>query len=77
MSAVIVHHHMQGQLSGILVVQSAQELQPFLMAVPGVALAYHLALQHVQGRKQCRCTVALVVMSEGAAQRPFFSGNPG
>ena len=49
--AVIVQHQMKLQLFGELVIQSAQEFQEFLMAMPGKTLADDFAFQYLQGRK--------------------------
>ena len=64
---VVVHHQVQLQFLGKFPVQPAQKFQPLLMAMPGVTLANHLAVQHVQRRKKRRRAVALVVVSHRAA----------
>ena len=42
-----------------------------LVAMPLVALSYHPPLQHFQGSKQRRCSVAFIVVGHGSAT-PLF-----
>jgi hypothetical protein len=41
---VVVHHDMQLQFLGKLLIQALEKLQKLLVAVPSIALAHHLAL---------------------------------
>ena len=63
---VVVGDQMQVELLGRLGVDTAQEFQPFLMAVPLHAVADDLAGGDVERGEQCRRAVALVVMRHGA-----------
>ena len=49
------------------VIDDAQELQPFLMAVPVVAHGDDLAFQRIEGGEQRGRAVALVIVGHGAA----------
>ena len=49
--AIIVQHQVQFPVSGKLSVQTAQELQEFLMAVPTLELPHDFAVQHAQRRE--------------------------
>ena len=74
--AVVVHYQMQRLILGKLPIQAAEKFQPFLVTVPWVAFTDHLAVQHVERRKQRRGAIAFVVVRI-VPQRPFFSGSPG
>jgi len=67
MCRVVVHDHVDLLVLWNNVIDGAQELQPFLMAVPVVAHGDDLAFQRVQSRKQCGRAVALVVVGHGSA----------
>src|SRR6266446_4557895 len=65
--AIIVQYQVQFHFFWKLVIQSAQEFQKFLMAMPRKALADDFAFQDFQGGKQGRRSVADIIMSKGAA----------
>ena len=64
---VVVHDHMDLLVLRNDVIDGAQELQPFLMAVPVIAHGEDLTFEGIQGGKQGSRSVALVVMGHGAA----------
>ena len=74
-SAVVVHHQVQGDLAGEFHIQAAQEFQKLLVTVPAIALADDLALQNFQGGEQTGGAIALVVVGH-RAQTPFLHGQP-
>ena len=63
MGRVVVHDHVDLLVLWNNVIDGAQELQPFLMAVPVVAHGDHLAFERVEGREQRGRAVALVAVS--------------
>ena len=65
--AVVVHYQMQRLILGKLPIQAAEKFQPFLVTVPWVAFTDHLAVQHVERRKQRRGAIAFVVVRHRAA----------
>ncbi len=73
---VVVHDHVDLLLRRGRVVDHAQELQPFLMAVAVVAHGDHLAIERVERPEQSRHAIALVVVSHGSAAgaTPVASG---
>jgi len=74
--AIVVHHQVQRNSSGKLLVQPFEKLQEFLVPMPLVALPDHTSLQQFQGGEQRRGAVAFVIMRI-VPQRPFFIGRPG
>jgi hypothetical protein len=64
---VVIHDHVDLLVSRDHVIDGAQELQPFLMAVPIIAHGDALAFERVQGGKQRSRFVALVIMGHGVA----------
>ena len=64
---VVIQHQMELQLFGKLVVQSAQESQKLLLAMPRKALTNDFALQDFQGREECSRPMTDIIMSECAA----------
>ena len=68
---------MQGDIARERLVESAQELEEFLMPMSLISLADHLALQSLQSGEKCGCAVALVVMGHGPAKRLLLERKPG
>src|SRR5215470_1133602 len=66
-SAVVVQDEMKIEPTRKLAIQATQKFQKLLMAMPGETLADHLSLKHVEGGKERRRPVALVVVSHRAA----------
>ena len=64
---VVVHDHVDLFTSRDHIIDHAQELQPFLMAVPVVAHRNHLAFERVEGGEQRGRAIALVVVGHGSA----------
>ena len=64
---VVVHDHVDLFTSRDHIIDHAQELQPFLMAVPVVAHRNHLALERVEGGEQRGRAMGLVVVGHGSA----------
>lgn len=73
---VVIHDHMNLFTSPDHVIDGAEELQPFLMAVPILTQGHHLAFQRVESGKQRGRAIALVVVGHGAAA-PFLHGQAG
>src|SRR6266540_1201117 len=67
MGAVIIHYQMQVQATGDLSIKFAQELQIFLMSMTRHALTDYRAVQNVEGGKESRGAVQLIVVGHGAA----------
>ena len=67
MWAVIVYHQVQLQSTGCGSIKLAQELQIFLMSMTGHTLTDNRAVQDVEGRKESRRPVPLIVVSHRAA----------
>ncbi len=76
MSAVIIHDQMEGNLTGELLVEGAQELEELLMPMPLLALTDHLSLQRLQSGEQGGDAVALVVVGHRPTT-PIFNGQAG
>src|SRR5437870_10919862 len=74
--AVVVHHQVQLDILGKLPVQAAQKLQPFLMAMPTVTFTDHLAVQHVQRRKERGSAIAFVVVRHRTAPAALAGSDP-
>src|SRR5215472_17754251 len=70
-STIIIQDQVQGQGFGKLLVQTAQEPQELLVSMTLVTLADHLSLKKLQGRKERRGPVALVVVGLGAPTALF------
>ena len=64
---VIVHDQVQDNFSRKFGVQSFEELQELLMAVPGIALPDHFSRRHFQRRKKRGRAIALVIVGHRAA----------
>jgi len=62
-STLVVHDHVDVQVSRDVGFDAAQESQEFLMSVTRLALSEHYAVEYIEGRKQHRGAVALVVVS--------------
>ena len=71
MSAIVIHHQVQGHLARELTVDAAQEPQKLLVPVTLIAVANDLARQYIERGKQSRRSVSLIVVSPGAAS-PLF-----
>jgi hypothetical protein len=56
-------------------VQAPQKFQPFVMAMPGVTLAYDLAVQDAQCRKKRRPAIALVIVRHSSTPA-LLEGQP-
>src|SRR6202521_5819649 len=67
MGAVIVQYQMQVQAAGDLSIKFAQELQILLMSMTGHTRTDHGAVQYVEGGKESRRAVPLIVVGHGAA----------
>ena len=65
----IVHDNMQRDIARERFVESAQELEEFLVPMSLISLADYLALQSLQSGEKCGRAVALVVMGHGPAKR--------
>ena len=76
MGAVIIHDEMEGNLTGELLVEGAQELEELLMPMPLLALTDHLPLQRLQSGEQGGDAVALVVVGHRPTT-PLFNGQAG
>ena len=76
MSSVVVQDEMDVLTLGNFAIDRWQEAEELPVAVTGVALADHLARQHVERREQGGGSVAFVVMGHGAGT-PTFDGEPG
>ncbi len=75
-SGVVIHDHMDQFVFGNDVIDGAQELEPFLMAVPVVAHRDYLAFKRVQAGEQLGLTIALVIVGYGSAAA-FLHRQPG
>ena len=64
--AIVVEDQVQGFPVGKLGIELLEKLQELLMPVPGIALADHPAFDDLQGGKQRRGAVAMVVVRVGA-----------
>ena len=71
MSAVVVDHQVQVEVSRELAVQAAQEAQKLLVSMTWVALSDDLALQQFHRGEQSGRAIAFVVVGHGAAA-PLF-----
>src|SRR5712671_1306924 len=67
MRSIVVHDQMKLQSRGKFPIQAAQESQPLLMAMPGVAFTDDLAVEDVERCKQRRGAVAFVVVCHRTA----------
>ena len=75
--AVVIADDMDLFVSRHGLVDQAQELQPFVMAMALLTEVIDLAGSSVQRRKQGSGSVAFVVVGHGLCPRPFFIGRPG
>src|SRR3989304_4704945 len=66
MSAIVVEDQVQGFLARELGIESLEKLQKLLMPMPRIALADHPAFDDLQGGKQRRGAVAVIVVRVGA-----------
>src|SRR5437879_2183633 len=73
MSPVVVEDQMQFQVFAELAVEAGQELEELLVAVTEMNLAYHRALEQIQGGEESSRTMPLVVVSHGPAA-PLLHG---
>ena len=64
---VVIHDHMDLLVLRNHVIDGAQKLQPFLMAVPVIAHGDHFAFQGIERSEQSCRSVALVIVGHGAA----------
>ena len=67
MGRVIVRNEMQVEFGRGLDVDLVEEADELLMPMARHAFADHLAVEHVEGRKQCGRTIAFVVVCHGLA----------
>src|SRR5215469_8616066 len=71
--AVVVQDQVQFQILDELALETSQELQELLVAMPKVDLADHVAVEEVERGEEGGSAVALVVMGHGPAA-PLLEG---
>ena len=67
---------MQRSVGRKLFIQPSKEAQELLMPMPWIAFPYHSSFDDLEGGEECRCAVALVIVSECAAAA-WLEGQPG
>src|SRR5687768_1736749 len=72
-SSIIINDEMKWDLTWKLLIEGAEEAEELLMPMPLIALADHLALQHLQRGEQSRGAVPLVIVGHGPTTS-FFEG---
>jgi hypothetical protein len=60
-SAIIIHHQVQGHLARELMVDATQEPQKLLVPVTRMAVADDFAGEHIECRKQSRRPMSLTI----------------
>ena len=69
--AIIVHDQMEIEAVWRFGVDFLQEPNELLVPVARHAVADHFAVEHAQGRKQCRGAIAFVIVRHGSATALF------
>src|SRR5262245_11031437 len=68
---VVVEDQMQCLASWKLTIQALQKPEELLVPMSWVALSNHSTFHHIERSKECRCAVALIVVSERTASAPL------